>query len=47
MNELAYSTFFTIRTISLAMSSGESIKSIYPLAIALLGISGCAAVLVF
>jgi hypothetical protein len=33
-----------IRTISLAISSGERIKSIHPLALALLGISGCSEV---
>jgi hypothetical protein len=33
-----------IRLISFAISSGERIKSIHPLAIALSGISGCAAV---
>jgi hypothetical protein len=38
------SSALTMRTISLAMSSGERMKSMHPLAIALSGMSGCAAV---
>lgn len=42
--DIHYSAACAIRTISLAISSGERIKSIHPLAIALCGISGCPAV---
>jgi hypothetical protein len=37
-------TACAIRIISVAISSGERIKSIHPLSVALKGISGCAAV---
>ena len=42
--QTALGTACAIRTISLAISSGDRIKSIHPLAIALRGISGCPAV---
>ena len=42
--QLNYSAALTIRFIFLDISSGERTKSIHPLAIALIGISGCDAV---